>query len=54
MFRPKQPLFVTDLDESDRMNQPAHVGSALCWCDPVVAVDEFGREELVHQDVTWH
>jgi len=31
-----------------------HIRSQLCWCEPVVALDEDGKEILVHQEVTWN
>lgn len=35
-------------------NHLVHIESQLCWCDPIVEIDEYGEEVLVHQDVTWH
>ncbi len=31
-----------------------HIESDFCWCDPIVEVDENGREAVVHREVTWH
>jgi hypothetical protein len=31
-----------------------HLQSQLCWCEPVLALDEDGKEILVHQEVTWN
>jgi hypothetical protein len=31
-----------------------HIQSQLCWCEPVLAFDEEGKETLVHQEVTWN
>ena len=31
-----------------------HIQSQLCWCEPVMALDEDGKEILVHQEVTWN
>jgi hypothetical protein len=31
-----------------------HVDSKICWCDPIVNVDESGQEVLLHQQVTWN
>lgn len=34
--------------------QLAHVKSELCWCDPIVEINEYGQKVLVHEEVTWH
>jgi hypothetical protein len=26
----------------------------MCWCDPIVEVDEYGRKVVMHKEVTWH
>jgi hypothetical protein len=26
----------------------------LCWCDPIVEIDEYGRKLVTHKEVTWH
>ena len=31
-----------------------HLDSDLCWCDPIVEVDEDGEHVLLHRQVTWH
>jgi hypothetical protein len=31
-----------------------HVDSDFCWCDPVVEVDEYGKEVALHKQVTWN
>jgi hypothetical protein len=31
-----------------------HLDSELCWCDPVIELDEDGREAVVHRQVTWN
>jgi hypothetical protein len=31
-----------------------HLHSDLCWCDPIVEVDENGRQVLLHRQVTWN
>lgn len=31
-----------------------HVDSQLCWCDPLVEVDEDGDAVVVHRQVTWN
>jgi hypothetical protein len=40
--------------ETEFSTQLAHVKSELCWCDPIVEIDEYGQEVLVHREVTWH
>ena len=32
----------------------SHVESGLCWCDPLVEMDEEGKVVLVHRQVTWN
>jgi len=31
-----------------------HLNSDFCWCDPVVEVDEYGKEVVLHKQVTWN
>ncbi len=31
-----------------------HIESDFCWCDPIVEVDENGREVVVHREITWN
>ena len=31
-----------------------HLNSDFCWCDPIVEIDENGREIVVHRQVTWN
>ena len=31
-----------------------HLDSDLCWCDPIVEVDENGEHVLLHRQVTWN
>jgi hypothetical protein len=31
-----------------------HFDSELCWCDPVIEIDEDGDEAVVHRQVTWN
>lgn len=31
-----------------------HIESDFCWCDPMIEVDESGRETVVHREVTWN
>jgi hypothetical protein len=51
--------------QMDNLNYPAvvpveipvgltHLDSDLCWCDPIVEVDEDGEHVLLHQQVTWN
>ena len=43
-----------NLIETESENRLAHVESQLCWCDPIIEIDEYGREVVVHKEVTWH
>lgn len=31
-----------------------HLDSDLCWCDPIIEVDENGQEVVLHRHVTWN
>ena len=32
-----------------------HMESDLCWCDPIVEIDdEDGKEVVLHRQVTWN
>jgi hypothetical protein len=31
-----------------------HLDSDFCWCDPLVEVDESGKELVLHRQVTWN
>jgi len=31
-----------------------HDDSVFCWCDPLVELNDNGREIVVHKEVTWN
>jgi hypothetical protein len=31
-----------------------HLDSDFCWCDPIIEVDENGREFVLHRHITWN
>lgn len=31
-----------------------HLDSDFCWCDPIIEVDEKGREFVLHRQVAWN
>ena len=31
-----------------------HLDSDLCWCDPIIEVDENGQEAVLHRQVIWN
>ena len=31
-----------------------HVDSDVCWCDPLIELDESGQEQVVHREVMWN
>lgn len=31
-----------------------HLDSDLCWCDPIIEVDDEGRDLVLHRHVTWN
>jgi hypothetical protein len=49
-----QPLELRNPIETEVTGQLAHVKSELCWCDPIVETDEYGRKVVLHKEVTWH
>lgn len=50
-----QPLVWRNPVETEVVSsQLAHVKSELCWCDPIVEMDEYGRKLVTHKEVTWH
>ena len=32
----------------------SHLDSDLCWCDPIIEIDDNGEEVVLHRQVTWH
>jgi hypothetical protein len=32
----------------------SHIDSDLCWCDPIVEIDENGQGVVIHREVTWN
>jgi len=49
-----QPLVWRNPVETEVASQLAHVKSELCWCDPVVEMDEYGRKLVTHKEVIWN
>ena len=49
-----QPLAWPNPIETEVASQLAHVKSELCWCDPIVEMDEYGQKVVMHKEVTWH
>jgi hypothetical protein len=49
-----QPLVWRNPNWTEVVNQLAHVESELCWCDPIVEMDEYGQKVVIHREVTWH
>jgi len=43
-----------DLVWTEATNQLAHVESELCWCDPIIDVDENGDDMVIHREVIWN
>jgi hypothetical protein len=43
-----------DLVRTEVINQLAHIESELCWCDPIVEVDENGNDMVIHREVIWN
>jgi hypothetical protein len=36
------------------IDQLAHVESKLCWCDPIIEVDENDNDIVIHKEVIWN
>ena len=49
-----QPLIWRNPIWREVASQLAHVESELCWCDPIVEIDEYGQQVVMHKEVTWH
>jgi hypothetical protein len=49
-----QPLIWRNPIWKEVASQLAHVESELCWCDPIVEIDEYGQQVVMHKEVTWH
>ena len=49
-----QPLRRRNPNWTEVLNHLTHVESELCWCDPIVETDEYGRKVVMHKEVTWH
>jgi len=32
----------------------SHIDSDLCWCEPIVDLDENGEGVVIHREVTWN
>jgi hypothetical protein len=31
-----------------------HLDSDFCWCDPIIEIDEIGKEVVLHRQVCWN
>jgi hypothetical protein len=49
-----QPLVWRNPIWTEVASQLSHVESELCWCDPIVEMDEYGQKVVMHKAVTWH
>jgi hypothetical protein len=47
-------LIWRELASIERASTLPHINSDLCWCDPMVEVDESGDEIVIHKEVTWN
>ena len=39
---------------TEAIDQLAHVESELCWCDPIIEVDENDNDIVIHKEVIWN
>ena len=49
-----QPLGGHNAIGTEVANHLTHVESELCWCDPIVEMDEYDQKVVMHRQVTWH
>ena len=49
-----QPLRLPDPIRKDVAKPLAHVESEICWCDPIVEINEYRQKVVIHKEVTWH
>jgi hypothetical protein len=54
MISSKQPLIAPGLDSRHVSKQLKHINSNSCWCEPIISIDENGREVVLHKEVTWN
>jgi hypothetical protein len=50
----KQPLTHLHNSAAPDAIQLRHIDSELCWCDPIVELDESGQQILAHNEVIWN
>jgi hypothetical protein len=31
-----------------------HLDSDMCWCDPIIEIDDEGQKIVLHRQVTWN
>ena len=43
-----------DLIAPEIADQPAHIESELCWCEPIIRVDENDNDVVIHRAVIWN
>jgi hypothetical protein len=43
-----------ELASMELPNPLIHINSDLCWCDPIIEVDENDRDVVIHKEVTWN
>jgi hypothetical protein len=53
-YVPKSAARMRNPNWTEVVNQLVHVESELCWCDPIVEMDEYGQKVVLHKAVTWH
>jgi len=49
-----QPLGWRDPIVVEVTNELLHIDSELCWCDPIIEVDQDGKAVVIHKEVTWN
>ena len=46
--------FYPDVPQSELPIGLKHLESDLCWCDPIIEVDDDEQEIVLHRQVTWN
>jgi hypothetical protein len=54
MFIQNRPWFYPPVVSVEMPVGLSHLDSDLCWCEPIIEVDENGHEAVLHRHVTWN
>ena len=55
IYPPKQQILLSPLMVPLKMPLGlSHIDADFCWCDPIIALDENGKEAVIHREVMWN